>query len=148
MESAPSSGILDPMSQENVELARAGMDAFNRRDRAAWIALCDPALENHPPLDWPEAAVVRGAEAVWDFLVGLQEGWGQAEYEWAEVIDAGDDRIVGRQRAELRGDASGAGVVFSYWLVVTLRDGKSLRFEWFADRSEALAAAAPGIARE
>jgi ketosteroid isomerase-like protein len=29
------------MSQENVELTRPAVDAFNRGDRAAWLALLD-----------------------------------------------------------------------------------------------------------
>jgi ketosteroid isomerase-like protein len=41
------------MSQENVEAMRRGLDAFTRRDKAAWIAICDPDVENIPPRDWP-----------------------------------------------------------------------------------------------
>lgn len=36
------------MSQETVELARRGLDLFNRRDKTGWIALCDPEVENVP----------------------------------------------------------------------------------------------------
>jgi hypothetical protein len=39
------------MSQENVELFCKAIDAFNRRDRDAWLALCDPEYENAPPRD-------------------------------------------------------------------------------------------------
>jgi ketosteroid isomerase-like protein len=41
----------------------------------------------------------------------------------------------------MRGKASGAKVVWSYWVVFTLRDGKAVRIEWFGDRAEALEAA-------
>ncbi len=34
------------MSRENVESLRQGLDAFNRGDRAAWLAVCDPQCEN------------------------------------------------------------------------------------------------------
>lgn len=37
------------MPQENVEILRHGLDAFNRRDKAAFIALCDSGCENFPP---------------------------------------------------------------------------------------------------
>src|SRR6266487_586337 len=64
------------MSQENVELVRQGLDAVNRRDRAAWLALCDPELENIPPQDWPESDPIRGGEPVFDFLaVEAQDAW-------------------------------------------------------------------------
>jgi ketosteroid isomerase-like protein len=88
------------MSQENVDRQRQALAAFNRRDRTAWLELCDPEFETVPSGDWPE-------------------------------------------RREMRGKASGAGVVYDYWLVVTYRNGKALRAEWFADRAEALEAAGP-----
>ena len=42
--------------------------------------------------------------------------------------------------AEMRGKASGAKVAWGYWQVVTFRNGKPLRIEWFSERAEALAA--------
>ena len=50
------------------------------------------------------------------------------------------DKVVADMRREARGKASGASVAWSYWQVFTFRDGKALRFEWFADRAEALEA--------
>jgi ketosteroid isomerase-like protein len=129
------------MSQENVETVRRGLDIFNRRDKAAWLTICDPELENRPSGDWPETAPARGADAVWDTLVAVAEAFDGAEFEWGELIAAGRDKIVGNQRAETRGKTSGAGVLWSFWVVFTLREGKLLRQEWFADRAAALEAA-------
>ncbi len=129
------------MSQEIVEGLRQALDAFNRRDRAAWLALCDPELENVPPRDWPESDPIRGREAVWDFFVEAQDAWEESPFEYVELIEAGNDKVVADMRREARGKASGASVAWSYWQVFTFRDGKALRFEWFADRAEALEAA-------
>ena len=131
------------MSQENVERLRRCLDAFNRRDLAAWLALCDPELENIPPRDWPESDPVRGPKAVWDFLVEAQEAWGEESppFEYAELIDAGGEMVVADVRRDVRGRASGAAVPWSYWQVAAFRDGKLLHSDWFADRSEALEAA-------
>jgi ketosteroid isomerase-like protein len=41
----------------------------------------------------------------------------------------------------LRGGASGADVEIKYWIVVTFREGRIARDQWFADREEALEAA-------
>lgn len=131
------------MSQENVEAFREAVHAFNRRDKAAFLALCDPDYENVPPRDWPESAPTRGREAVWDFFVQGQEPWDESAFELGEVIDAGD-RIVAHQRARMRGTASGADVGWSYWHVISFRDGRALRSEWFSDRGEALDAAGSG----
>ena len=129
------------MSEENVETLRRLLDAFNRRDKAAWIALSDPETENFPPKEWPEQASIRGPEAIWDFFVEAVGAWEEGSFEWAEFIDAGANTIVAHQRREMRGRTSGAAVAWSYWVVFMFRDGKLLRSEWFADRAEALEAA-------
>ena len=77
------------MSQENVEVVWRSLDAFNRRDKAAWIAVCHPDVENLPPREWPESAPLRGAEAIWDFFVEAQGAWEEGSYEWGELIEAG-----------------------------------------------------------
>ena len=48
---------------------------------------------------------------------------------------------MANNQRQTRGRASGADLVFSYWLVTTYRNGKIIRAEWFADRAEALEAA-------
>jgi ketosteroid isomerase-like protein len=132
------------MSEENVETLRRGLAAFNRRDRDAFVALCDAEVENVPPKEWPENAPIRGPEAIWTFFVEAQDAWEQGSYEWGELIDAGGNKVVANQLREMRGKSSGAGVAWSYWVVLTLREGKVLRWEWFADRAEALQAAGLG----
>jgi ketosteroid isomerase-like protein len=128
------------MSQENVERLHRAFDAFTRRDKVAWLELCDPDVELAPIGDWPETDPIHGAEAAWDFLVAADEPWERGPYELVEVID-GDDKIVAHQRRDLRGKSSGVEVEYDYWLVLTVRDGKAHRVEWFADRGAALEAA-------
>jgi ketosteroid isomerase-like protein len=129
------------MSKENVDGYHQAIDAFNRRDRAAWLALCDRELENIPPQDWPESQPIKGREAVWDFFVEGFEPWEESRLESFELIDAGNDKIVAELRTKVRGKASGATVAWSFWQVVTVRNGKALRFEWFTHRADALEAA-------
>jgi ketosteroid isomerase-like protein len=131
------------MSQENVAMLHRAFDAFTRRDKAAWLELCDPNVELAAVADWPETDPIRGREAAWEFLVATDEPWEHGSYELAEVID-GDDRIVAHQRRDLRGKASSVEVEYDYWLVLTVRDGKALRLEWFVDREAALEAAGLG----
>jgi ketosteroid isomerase-like protein len=129
------------MSQENVDTLRKLLDAFNRRDKAGWLAGCDPEGENFPPREWPENAPIRGPEAIWDFYAEAVEAWEEGSFEWGELIEADPDTIVANQRRQMRGKTSGAGVVWSYWVVFTFRHGKVLRSAWFADHAEALKAA-------
>jgi ketosteroid isomerase-like protein len=129
------------MSQENADTLRRALEAFNRRDKAAWIALCDSEIENFPPREWPENAPLRGAEFIWDFYVEAVQAWDEGAFEWGELLDAGSDKIVANQIRTMRGKASGARVAWSYWVLFTFRDGKVLRSKWFSDRAEALEAA-------
>ena len=128
------------MSQENLELAQMSLDAFNRRDRAAWMALMDPDVEAVPPPNWPESEPIRGSGAVWTFYVQNIEAFREGVLENAELIDAGDKGVVAQMRGKMHGRASDASVSFSYWPVSTIRDHKVVRMEWFADRAEALKA--------
>jgi ketosteroid isomerase-like protein len=132
------------MLEENVETLRRGQHAFNRRDKAAFAAVCDPEVENIPPREWPENTPIRGVEAIWDFFVEAQEAWEEGSYEFGELIDAGRDKIVANQLREMRGKTSGASVAWSFWVVFTFRGGRVLRWEWFTDRDEALEAARVG----
>jgi ketosteroid isomerase-like protein len=122
------------------------MEAFNRRDRDAWLALNDPEVEFHADPEWPESGVIAGREEVWDFAVGLTDAWEQDAFELIEVIDAGDDMLVARYRRPVQGKASGIADVLDYWCVHTFRRAKLLSHEWFASRAEALEAA--GLSQE
>jgi ketosteroid isomerase-like protein len=52
------------MSQENAEAVRQSLEAFDRRDRAAWLATRDDRdFEVVTDRYWPEADAVRGREA-------------------------------------------------------------------------------------
>jgi len=128
------------MSQENVEIGRLLADATNRREKAAFLALCDPEIEWVPPAEWPETATIRGPEAVWDFMVQLDEPWEEGPYELLEVVDGGSDKVAWHLRRQVRGKTSGVDAAFDYWTVTTFRDGKVVRFEWFQDRGQALEA--------
>lgn len=127
------------MSQKNVERMEAGLDAFTRRDRDAWSALCAADVEAIPVGNWPEKQI-RGREAVWSFLVAADEPWEPGPYQPVEILEGGDAVVV-RLRRDLRGKSSGADVAYDYWAVFTFRDAQLARVEWFDAREEALEAA-------
>ena len=52
------------MSQENVEIVRVFLQAFNDEDYASCLDLIDPDVEWHPPPDLPNAAVAHGRDAL------------------------------------------------------------------------------------
>jgi|SRR5215211_174572 len=127
------------MSQENVEIVRRHVDDFNRGDRTAWLALLAEDYEITPTGDWPDARAIRGGEAGWQFYRDIVQtlSFGRTRIEY---VDAGGDKVLGHQRQEGRGRASGADVEVDYWIVTTFREGKISRDEWFTDRTDALEA--------
>lgn len=130
------------MSEENAETARRALGDFNRRDKATWLLDQDPEVETHPPKEWPENAPIHGAEAAWDFYVENTTAFeAGGDFDVVELIDAGGDKVVVNQRQEMRGKSSGVGVVFDFWLVLTFRDRKIVRGDWFTTRGEAFKAA-------
>ena len=128
------------MSQENVEIVRLSFDAVSRRDKAAFLAISDPEVETVPFRDFPESAPTRGAEAVWDRFVELTEAWHEGALKPVELIDVEGGKVVVHAYGEMLGEASGMTVAANVWSVTTLDNGKMLRIDWFADRTEALKA--------
>jgi uncharacterized protein len=125
------------MSQENVDLARRGYEAFARRDLDAVFELFDPEIEAHDPPEMPDAAIHRGREAVrrdWEHTYELFEDF---TVEIEKLIDCGDDVVVFLLYRG-RGTESGAEVEASMANVWTVRDGKAIRLRQFLDRAKAL----------
>jgi ketosteroid isomerase-like protein len=130
------------MSEENMEAARQTLEAFDRRDRAAWLATRDDQdYEVVTDRYWPEADSIRGREAAWEFYVKVAEAFEQLPAGDAGLVDAGADKVLVHQRSDVRGRTSGVEVELNYWVVITFREGRIVREQWFADRNEALEAA-------
>ena len=128
------------MSEENVEIVRQALEALDRRDRAAVVAVFDSDIEVVPSRDWPEPGV-RGPEAVVDWYLQAFDSLQPFRTSDTEYIDAGADKVLLQYRTYVRGSGSGAEVEFRRWCVVTMRKRKALRHQWFTDRAEALEAA-------
>jgi ketosteroid isomerase-like protein len=130
------------MSEENVEAVRKSIEAFDRRDGAAWLATRDDQdYEVIPSAMWPEADAVRGREAAWEFYVKIAEAFERLPVADAELVDAEADKVLVHWRSDVRGRTSGADVEINYWIVIAFREGGIVRDLWFADRAEALEAA-------
>ena len=99
----PERDTAQAMSQENVESLRRSVDAFNRGDRAAWLATADPGGEMVPAKDWPENRPVHGPKAIWDYYVGVTQAWEVGSFELPEIIEAGADKVVFNARRHARG---------------------------------------------
>src|SRR5436190_19536371 len=91
------------MSQENVEIVRWSIDAFNRRDLDAASRYLDPEVE----VDWSlsrglEAGIYRGEHAARDFLSTFLDIFDQVSVSPDEFIEHGD-AVVAPSHTRLRG---------------------------------------------
>ena len=88
------------MSQENVEVVRQMIDAFNRGDFEASSAFLDKDVEWHDPSHVPGAGVHRGPDEVRRWFLRWLGAWETYTAEAEKLIDAGRKRRPFPGRAE------------------------------------------------
>lgn len=121
------------MSRENVEIVRSFL-VLDDFDEA--LAHADPGIVWNPV----EESSAEGHEAVRASTARWKREWDEYELIPEEFADLGD-RVVVTVRFRMRGRGSGIEVDARLYDVFTLRDGKIVRMDQFAERSEALEAA-------
>lgn len=106
--------------------------AINARDRAAIRALTGPDIVFATTVE-----AFRGPEALLEWMDDGDEAFDDFSVELLEVEERGEHVVVSmRQRG--RGKASGAEVDDQITHVWTLRDGRAIRLQSFADHDDAL----------
>ena len=90
------------MSQENVEMVRRGLEAFNRGDLDEALEMYDPQVEVKTLL----SGSANGREEVRAVILDREKEMGAVQYVPKDLIDAGDT-IVGVVRAAGTGRFSG-----------------------------------------
>ena len=127
------------MSEENLELFRGGLAAWNEGDYEAIVTLC------HPEVEWtfsdrlPDATGhIRGREEVRRFFQTFTGDWSEISIRADRVVDAGD-HVVANVHFLARG-RDGIEASMSFVHVWTVRDGRIVRFRGFQTFDEALEA--------
>ena len=131
------------MSQENVELVQRLYAAWARDEFPGALALelLDPDIEYVNPDGAIEPGIRRGLPAFIAAVEKVFEGWATWRMEPEQFTAAGDQvAVVVRYRA--RGRRSGMAIEGRESALLTLRDGKIVRYEWFHGPGDALEAAA------
>ena len=124
------------MSQENVEVIRAGFEAWNAGDMDAYGELLDPDVIIRVPEGWPEPGPFVGREAVLREFKQARDAWAvDAADVISDFVDFGD-RVV--TRFIWRGKGYGPEASIELSCLYTVRNGKHMAFEFFWDHMEAL----------
>ena len=127
------------MSQENVEVVRRWIEAYNARDMERLIALNEADFEFRSIFVSVES-VFRGSERFpYAYFKTLEEAYEHFVVIPDQLVDAGA-AVLMVATAKWRGRGSGAqgetAIATAFWL----RAGQVLRAETFRDRAEALEA--------
>ena len=127
------------MSQQNVEVVRRGIEAWNRRDGELWLSYATPEIEWIPAGPAAvERSVYRGhAEAASGFE-SVWQAWEEFRFEESEVRNL-DGSVLWLGRVKMRGTASHVALDQEFALHFVLRDGKFVTVRAFVAWHEALA---------
>ena len=136
----PSRDTAWAMSEENAEIALAAVDAWNRGDHEAWLALWDEEAEFYPLRAQLEGESYWGHEGLERFLAEMTEDFEEVRFEIEETRDAGE-QVVGIGRFRAGGRASGVDINVPVGAVQSVRRGKIVYTRLFSEPAEALEAA-------
>jgi ketosteroid isomerase-like protein len=126
------------MSQENVEFYSRGLDAINRRDLDAYLALMDDEVEAVPRM--------VGVEGGYHGHEGIRRWWGDLFDVFPdfaiEIVEmhAQDNLAVAELNLRGRGAGGAAPMDETVWSVARFRRGRCIWWEAFQTRAEAIEA--------
>jgi ketosteroid isomerase-like protein len=126
------------MSQENVEVVRAWLDAWNATGDLDLSAL-DPGLIYHPRADEPDPSPHVGRDAYEQLARGFIESFAEIKYDLLEVRDAGD-YVFASTVLRCRVRDSGISVSDAYVFVSRFQDGLVVEAWEYRTMEEALEA--------
>ena len=128
------------MSQENVEVVKRHVEAWNRRDMGAYLA----SFASDAEVDWsrsraPHKGVYRGhgeIDTFWDVFWSTFE---DVQLETTHGFTEAGSEVVYSNTAHMRG-REGIAVTAKSTFVWTVENGQITRFRMFQERAEALEA--------
>jgi ketosteroid isomerase-like protein len=126
------------MSQENVEIVRQLIQAWNRR-ADGWVESYHPEAEFHMPPEWPGDPVYSGHDSIVRCAAELADNFNNAQWEIQRLIDA-DERVVVTILVRGRIESSGSWIAQPLGAVFDLRDGEINRVLTYFSWAEALEA--------
>jgi ketosteroid isomerase-like protein len=125
------------MSRETLAALARAQAAYNRGDWDAALANVDPSVVFDLTRVAPDGQIWEGHAGAKAFWRMLRDVFGDFRTDPQEVIDGGD-KVFSLMHLRGSGKASGAESEDFLYQVVTLRQGKAVRVDFFRGRAEAL----------
>jgi ketosteroid isomerase-like protein len=117
-----------------------GMDAFNRGDTEAVLAILDPDVETHIDPRLMNPGTRRGHDGYLEMVGAWTEAWGTIEVELVGVSEPDERHMLTEVRQRATGAGSGVPVEMTLLWLFEFQDGLVTRFHMYPDRDSALAA--------
>lgn len=134
------------MSRENVELARAALNAFVQLDEGLigperlWEFMARDALATFSGFGFVDEQRFRGLDFL-EFRASWMEPYDDWLYEPKEILDAGESQVVIILHQRGRPHGSDSWVEMDYGMVYTVERGLISRADFYATPEQALEAA-------
>ena len=128
------------MSQDNVEVAKRAMDAYNRRDLSDYNEMFTADYQWVPGMPGAvEGVGFQGREGVEAYFEELLESWEDSRLVVTSLSDLGE-RVLVDCVVEGRGRRSGIPFAVQQWIVWDFRGGKISATRAYLDHDDALKA--------
>ena len=130
------------MSEENIEILRRAVEAFNERGIAGAVTdeLFADDVEFHEPPEQPAPRSARGREEVRQLFGEFDAAWAEHKSEPEEFRALDDERVLVFSVERFKG-RDGMAIDAPGGAIFTVRNGKIVEWQAFWDRQSALEAA-------
>jgi uncharacterized protein len=128
------------MSQENVEIVRRVVGAFQRGQLDVALGFFDPEITWQMAEDEPDAGRYHGHAGIRTMIGKWLELFDELHVEPEEFMDAGD-AVVMPYRLRARARSTGIEISGKETWLLELRNGKVIRVREYREKAEALEAA-------
>jgi ketosteroid isomerase-like protein len=124
------------VSRENVEIVRAGFEAWSAGDFERMMELVDPEIVTRRVQPMPDAGTWHGADGMLEATSEWVASFDDFAMEPGELTDAGD-HVIAEVRQEGRSQGAGVPVTGTFWFVFGLRGRKVVSLDMCATRDQA-----------
>jgi ketosteroid isomerase-like protein len=129
------------MSQENVEVSKGVIDAFNRRDVDAIFECVNQDVEWFPAMPVTSGGgALLGHEGIESYVREVGDTWEEYRVMAQDFRDLGESQVLVLSRVEGRGAGSGGLVDAPMGQIFDFREGKISRVRTYLNHDDALKA--------